>query len=60
MARQAKHCGVCVPCVVRRFAVEAAGAQDAIYQHDTLPKAGIACANYGPTASCPLLTSMLT
>jgi 7-cyano-7-deazaguanine synthase in queuosine biosynthesis len=35
IARQAKHCGVCVPCVVRRFAVDAAGVQDAVYQHDS-------------------------
>jgi 7-cyano-7-deazaguanine synthase in queuosine biosynthesis len=34
IARQAKHCGVCVPCVVRRFAVEAAGARDAVYEHN--------------------------
>jgi 7-cyano-7-deazaguanine synthase in queuosine biosynthesis len=35
IARQARHCGVCVPCVVRRFAVEAAQAQDAVYEHDS-------------------------
>jgi 7-cyano-7-deazaguanine synthase in queuosine biosynthesis len=35
IARQARHCGVCVPCVVRRFAVEAAKAQDAAYEHDS-------------------------
>jgi 7-cyano-7-deazaguanine synthase in queuosine biosynthesis len=43
IARQPKHCGVCVPCLVRRFATEAAGAPDVTYQYDifnapTLPE----------------------
>lgn len=34
IARQQSHCGTCVPCVVRRFATEAAGTPDDVYQHD--------------------------
>jgi 7-cyano-7-deazaguanine synthase in queuosine biosynthesis len=34
IARQASHCGVCVPCIVRRFATEAAGVADVRYDND--------------------------
>lgn len=36
IARQAAHCGHCVPCIVRRLSVEAAGAPDAHYDLDVL------------------------
>lgn len=32
IARQAKHCGHCVPCIVRRFATESAGVADVAYE----------------------------
>lgn len=35
IARQANHCGHCVPCVVRRFAAEAAGVPDVAYTDDS-------------------------
>lgn len=34
IARTATHCGTCVPCLVRRFAAEAAGVKDATYETD--------------------------
>jgi hypothetical protein len=43
VARTAHHCGVCVPCIVRRFATEAANVADVTYQHDVFgnpPQAG--------------------
>jgi 7-cyano-7-deazaguanine synthase in queuosine biosynthesis len=35
IARQASHCGVCVPRIVRRFATEAAGVADVRYDNDS-------------------------
>lgn len=35
IARQANHCGHCVPCVVRRFATETAGVPDVAYVDDS-------------------------
>jgi len=40
IARQAKHCGRCVPCVVRRFATEAAGVADVKYEQDIFSAPG--------------------
>jgi 7-cyano-7-deazaguanine synthase in queuosine biosynthesis len=40
IARQAKHCGRCVPCVVRRFATEAAGVTDVKYENDLFSAPG--------------------
>jgi len=34
IARQREHCGHCVPCLVRRFATEAAGVKDVAYKDD--------------------------
>lgn len=34
IARQATHCGKCVPCVVRRFSTEAAGTTDVQYDQN--------------------------
>jgi 7-cyano-7-deazaguanine synthase in queuosine biosynthesis len=34
IARQDEHCGVCVPCLVRRFAVTTVGVPDVTYQRD--------------------------
>lgn len=34
IARTADHCGICVPCLVRRFATEAAGVKDVSYKTD--------------------------
>lgn len=34
IARQDEHCGICVPCLVRRFAVTSAGTPDVTYQRD--------------------------
>jgi len=40
IARQADHCGHCVPCVVRRFATESAGVPDVTYASDAFANPG--------------------
>jgi 7-cyano-7-deazaguanine synthase in queuosine biosynthesis len=40
IARQADHCGHCVPCVVRRFATESAGVSDVAYASDAFASPG--------------------
>jgi 7-cyano-7-deazaguanine synthase in queuosine biosynthesis len=51
VARSADHCGTCVPCIVRRFAAEAASAPDAVYTSDVFanpnPSADDKFANLG-------------
>jgi 7-cyano-7-deazaguanine synthase in queuosine biosynthesis len=41
IARQAHHCGHCVPCVVRRFATESAGVPDVSYVDDAFRQPGM-------------------